>query len=379
MKRMMLLISFLLCLCFCGTALATDPIWVDGQGNIITGGTTGGSSESETMVTPIETPAPETDADDTSGTPKWVYDPQTLTARLDEETVKVLAVGTYVSIVQRGNEREEIYTRDLSFAADIETDKQLAIINAPKTGKASMFKKASGSSAIIMKCQTGRVVPVLALTKQFALVQYEDAVGYVKRSSLTFVAPYEGEAAFAYIAYKGNARSRSTVKVRQKASGNARILGEFPCGQRVVVVQSLGKWTEIEAENLHGFILAEFLTTLTEEEAAELPLRGISARKHVSSAATDTDFFIPATSTDLESPDNPYGSNKSMNDSVTPDDSTGGEWYETTDSASSPSSGRDEESESADATESGDSSSESSSGEDSSSAPAGSATSSDLS
>ena len=40
MKRMMPLISFLLCLCFCGTALATDPIWVDGQGNIITGGTT---------------------------------------------------------------------------------------------------------------------------------------------------------------------------------------------------------------------------------------------------------------------------------------------------------------------------------------------------
>lgn len=350
MKRMMPLISFLLCFCFCGTALATDPIWVDGQGNIITGGTTGGSSESETMVTPIETPAPETDADDASGTPKWVYDPQTLTARLDEETVKVLAVGTYVSIVQRGNEREEIYTRDLSFAADIETDKQLAIINAPKTGKASMFKKASGSSAIIMKCQTGRVVPVLALTKQFALVQYEDAVGYVKRSSLTFVAPYEGEAAFAYIAYKGNARSRSTVKVRQKASGNARILGEFPCGQRVVVVQSLGKWAEIEAENLHGFILSEFLTTLTEEEAAELPLRGISARKHVSSAATDTDFFIPATSTDLESPDNPYGSNESMDDFSTPDTSTGDKTDESQDSEDPSSSDRDDASESSEST-----------------------------
>ena len=107
---------------------------------------------------------------------------------------------------------------------------------------------------------------------------YEDAEGWVLRSSIRFLTPQEGPAEFAYIAYKGNPRSRQTVKVRQKASGSSRVLDEFPCGQRVVVIERGDKWTEIEVENLRCFILNEFLTTLTPEEAAELPIRGIGAK-----------------------------------------------------------------------------------------------------
>jgi hypothetical protein len=303
-----------------GVALGDDsPIWVDGNGNIISGPDSGSSSGSETIVTPIVTETPDessddssdeesdegSDSDDSSDTEssnKWEYEPQTLYATLDGTQVEVLAVGTRVSIIKRDGVREEVYTNTLTFAEDVAEGKQLAIINTPKNGKATMFKKASSKSAIIMKCQTGRIVPVLGLTKSYALVQYEDAVGYVKCSSLTFLDADSGEATFAYIAYKGNTSSNNTVKVRQKASSSSRILDEFPCGERVTVITPGEKWTEIEVENLRCYILTEFLTTVDEEEAAKLPVKGIGSSIHATRTtktdlATTTDV---ATATDLE-------------------------------------------------------------------------------
>ncbi len=298
---------------FSTVALAGDsPIWVDGNGNIISGPDSSSSDSTDTIITPIVTPDEDTDTEedltpdegsdtdtdgdtDSSSNQKWVYESQTLTAALDDETVEVLAVGTRVSIIKRNGAREEVYTDTLHFADDIEAGKQLAIITAPKSGQASMFKKASGKSAIIMKCQTGRIVPVLAVTKSFALVQYKDAVGYVKRSSLTFLDAESGEASFAYIAYKGKTSSNNTVKVRQKASSNGRILDEFPCGQRVTVITPGEKWTEIEVENLRCYILSEFLTTVDEADAVNLPVRGIGSSVH---ATRDSSASL-ATGTDL--------------------------------------------------------------------------------
>lgn len=298
---------------FSTVALAGDsPIWVDGNGNIISGPDSSSSDSTDTIITPIVTPDEDTDTEedltpdegsdtdtdgdtDSSSNQKWVYESQTLTAALDGETVEVLAVGTRVSIIKRNGAREEVYTDTLHFADDIEAGKQLAIITAPKSGQASMFKKASGKSAIIMKCQTGRIVPVLAVTKSFALVQYKDAIGYVKRSSLTFLDAESGEASFAYIAYKGKTSSNNTVKVRQKASSNGRILDEFPCGQRVTVITPGEKWTEIEVENLRCYILSEFLTTVDEADAVNLPVRGIGSSVH---ATRDSSASL-ATGTDL--------------------------------------------------------------------------------
>lgn len=298
---------------FSSVSFASDsPIWVDGNGNIISGPDSSSSSSSttDTVIVPEESTEEDTEEDltpdegsdtdgdtdtDDSSNQKWVYESQTLTATLDGETVEVLAVGTRVSIIKRNGAREEVYTDTLRFAEDVEAGKQLAIITAPKSGQASMFKKASGKSAIIMKCQTGRIVPVLAVTKSFALVQYKDAVGYVKRSSLTFLDAESGEATFAYIAYKGKTSSNNTVKVRQKASSNGRILDEFPCGQRVTVITPGDKWTEIEVENLRCYILTEFLTTVDEADAVNLPVRGIGSSVHAvreasASLATGTDL-----------------------------------------------------------------------------------------
>lgn len=275
----MRLILLMLTLClWLAPASADDPIWVDGNGNMI-GAPDVGGSQPTVPPTPIVTPAPEPEEEDDPNAPKkWAYDPTELMATWQGQQVKVLSVGSWVSIIRAGKDNIEVYTRDIEFATTAGEGMRLAMIDAPKNGKASMRKRASSKAAIIMKCQTNRIVAVSETTKKYAKFIYEDAEGYVLRSSLTFLDPQQGQAEFAYIAYKGNARSRQTVKVRQKASGSSRILDEFPCGQRVVVIARDGKWTEIEVENLRCFILSEFLTTLTPEEAADVPVRGIGAK-----------------------------------------------------------------------------------------------------
>lgn len=275
----MRLIALLTALCLCLTpALADDPIWVDGNGNMIGAPTDPGGNTITPEPVPIPTPVPEDFYDTPDGPQKWEYDPTALIATWQEQPVEVLALGSWVSIIRLGKENIEVYTRDIAFTTKMGEDAQLAMIDATKNGQASMRKRASSKGAIIMKCQTNRIVAVSESTKKYIKCIYEDAEGWVLRSSIRFLTPQEGPAEFAYIAYKGNARSRQTVKVRQKASGSSRVLDEFPCGQRVVVIQRGDKWTEIEVENLRCFILNEFLTTLTPEEAAELPIRGIGAK-----------------------------------------------------------------------------------------------------
>lgn len=267
----------LICLCFT-TALADDPIWVDGNGNIVGGPTDSGGNTITPEPVPVPTPEPEA-TPDPNAPQKWEYDPTQLTATWQGKTVEVLALGSWVSIIRCDRENIEVYTRDIQFTTRMGEDAQLAMIDAPKNGKASMRKRASNKGAIIMKCQTNRIVAVSESTKKYIRCIYDDADGWVLRSSIRFLTAQEGPAEFAYIAYKGNARSRQTVKVRQKASGSSRVLDEFPCGQRVVVIARGDKWTEIEVENLRGFILNEFLTTLTPDEAAALPIRGIGAKR----------------------------------------------------------------------------------------------------
>ena len=252
--RFIALLTAFLCLFTAG--LADDPLWVDGNGNFISTPTDGNGNP----VTPQPIPTPEPEPTYNPDAPQpWEYTPTTLTATWQEQAVEVIALGSWVSTIRVGKETQEVYTRELTFATKSGDKLQLAMINAPKNGKASMRKRASSKGAVIMKCQTGRIVAVTETTKKYAKFVYEDAEGWVLRSSLTFLDAQEGEATFGRIAYKGNVKSRQTVKVRQKASGSSRILDEFPCGKRVVIIAQGDKWTEIEADNLRCFILNEFL------------------------------------------------------------------------------------------------------------------------
>lgn len=256
---------------------ATTPPAGSGGAQNNTGGASAGEAAGEAepdWVPPHATPDPNLP-------PKWAYDGQVLYAGYQGSQAEVLSLGTVASVLKTADGKVEVYTRDLSFAPKTEgAATGIAMIVTGKSGRISMFKRASKRSPIIMKCYTGHIVPVLGAQKGFVLIQYQDAVGYVQKSRLKMLSPSEGKGEFAYVAVKNNPRSKDQVKVRQSASGASRILGEFPCGQRVAVISRGSQWTEIEAQGIRCFILNHFLTTVPESEAVNLPVRGIGSRVH---------------------------------------------------------------------------------------------------
>lgn len=226
------------------------------------GGTSDAVSTASTVVTSAEDMTSEqncTYGEEASDAKPWAYDPEALTAQWQGKQVTVLSLGSVVSAVVADGEKKEVPTRELSWETTAEEGRRLAVINAPKSGSASLRRKASSKSAVLEKCRTGSIVAVLALTKKYAKINYQGAVGYVSKSALTFLTPSAEAGLFATIAYKGNVKSHNTVKVRMTGSSKSRILGEYPCGTRVTVLLAEEKWTQIEVDGRRCAILTEFL------------------------------------------------------------------------------------------------------------------------
>lgn len=274
-----------------GTSACADdnPMWVDGSGHIIdTSGNitdtitpdkntsnnvpyTGEGSEGGSVVQPGQNnaPAEPTAEPDPNAPHPWDYTPTQLTASWNGQKVEIIDLGTRLTTIRVNRKKQVVRTNSLTFDSEAAAGKQLAIIHTPKSGNAPLRKKASKKGTIFYRCQTGRVVAVKKNGKSFCRIHYADADGYVSTGSLKFIEPWDGEIMVAKIAYKGNPKSRETVKVRQKASGASRILDEFRCGTQVVVFGTTDRWTEIEVGGVHCFILSEFLTEPVpfEEEA----------------------------------------------------------------------------------------------------------------
>lgn len=251
------------------SAAAESPIYVDGSGHIIDEGGTVirdidvvDSTDNPVDYTGDEEQAREKDPSGETGTGpnKWEYDPTVLTALYAGQEYEAVSVNTYLTVLKNGRTEMTVRTSDVSFPSEDGESVQLAMIDTPKSGRATMFKRASSKAAIINKCQTNRIVAVRSASKKFVKVHYEDAEGFVSAGSVKLLNAHSGEIETAVIAYRGNTKSRSTVKVRQKASGSSRALDEFACGTQVAVVARGKEWTEIEVADLHGFILTEFLT-----------------------------------------------------------------------------------------------------------------------
>lgn len=308
-KRILCVLMALMLLCPMLSALAYDPIYVDGNGNIVTvtpapGGSSGsgGSSNpgyggnSGVMAPVTDTPRP---TDDPNAVPAWYYEPKTLTAAWRDERVTVLSLGSVVSTIKARAGKLEVSTCSLIFDVEVAPERKLAIISPSNAGTVRLFKSASSKSVILQRCTAGRIVPVLSTGKRFTLIHYDDCIGYVQTSVLNFVPAATDPQEMAYITVNGKTTSRATVKVRQKPSGNSRILAELPAGTHVAVFSTVDKWTEIEAGGYHCWILSEFLTTVDESEERELACYVPQEYEFVEPNAASVSVLSPAEATPM--------------------------------------------------------------------------------
>ncbi|MGN0746640.1 MAG: hypothetical protein ACI4ML_08190, partial [Aristaeellaceae bacterium] len=137
----------------------------------------------------------------------------------EEQPVTVETLGLVTSVITLDGEEVTVNTADLRWATEVDADKRLAVINAPRTGKATLHAKSSSKSAVLDKCDTNRVVLVLASGKNYTRIAYDNTVGYVLTSALKFypaggVGEDEEPPKLGWVSFRGKLDSKNTINIR---------------------------------------------------------------------------------------------------------------------------------------------------------------------
>lgn len=188
------------------------------------------------------------------------------TATQNDVQVTVEQLGTTTSRVSYQGTVSEVPTAALSFSNDVSEDKRIAVVYAPRTGKATLRKKASTSAESIRKCKAGTIVSVLEYGKRFCKINYDGSVGYILTSCLQFHSPKEQPISSAVLTYNGKATGRTTINIRNDADGDSAKIVEWKTGTEVVVFGEQGGWYEVEANGMRGFVMEDFITLTQTDE-----------------------------------------------------------------------------------------------------------------
>ena len=183
----------------------------------------------------------------------------------EERPVTVKTLGLVTSLVRLDGEDVTVDTADLRWETKVSAGKMMAIINAPRTGRATLHAKSSSKSAVLGKCDTNRVVLVLASGKNYTKISYDNTVGYVLTSALKFypvggVDEDEEPPKPGWVSFRGKLNSKNTINIRMNGKNGSRILTDFIAGTPLWVFSQTDRWTEIDVGGYHGYILNEYVT-----------------------------------------------------------------------------------------------------------------------
>ncbi len=180
-----------------------------------------------------------------------------------EQEVTLVHAGSLYCDVRVGRQQYRVPTASLRYETDgtVDEARRFACINAKRAGYATMHTRASAKSDVVWRCTTNQMCLVLSVGKGYTKVWCSGRVGYIKTRSLQFLEPGETEPTDAVLTYKGRTTSRITVNIRQNGKITSRILGEIPCGTRIVIFgESEDGWLEIEAAGWRCFIQSKYAT-----------------------------------------------------------------------------------------------------------------------
>ena len=170
-------------------------------------------------------------------------------------------LGSAQCVVFDGENLLTVATADLRWATvdPVEDHQRLAMIYAPKTGKATLRASASTSAKSLGQCQEGRLVVVLKVGSTFTRVLYEGQEGCVLTDALAFlgVVPKDSVTA-ATLSYNGRTDTSATISVYTAETAKRKI-DQWRVGNEVIVLNRGEQWSEIELEGWHGWVKTEYL------------------------------------------------------------------------------------------------------------------------
>lgn len=139
----------------------------------------------------------------------------------------------------------------------------MALVNAPKTGKATLRAAASADSKALATLKDGTIVVILDKGYRFTQVRVDGKTGYLLNGTLEKLDPDQlpiGEGMLVYPTTGG--RGTTTINVRCEPSTKAAKVDQWPTGTMVLVwsISDNENWYEIEYEGVRGYVQAQFLT-----------------------------------------------------------------------------------------------------------------------
>ncbi|MBQ8200295.1 MAG: hypothetical protein IJZ74_00865 [Clostridia bacterium] len=176
-----------------------------------------------------------------------------------ETDVFIETLGTAQCIVFDGEEIRTVATADLVWDTEAPEDQRMAVIHAPRTGKATLRASASNSSRALGQCAAGKIVVVLKVGKVYTRVLYDGQEGCVYTSALTFFPVLDKEdVATAILSYNDRTDTSATISVYTATNANRKI-DQYRVGNEVAVFGESGSWTEIELDGYHCYVLSKYL------------------------------------------------------------------------------------------------------------------------
>ena len=173
-------------------------------------------------------------------------------------TIEALGLGR--STITVNNERMIVPTAAMIWDTEAPEDQVLAVVSTTKQTYATMRAKKSQKAFVMGHADKCTVLLVISTGKTWTLVDDHGIRGYVLTNTLKFYDNKPKQYAAGIITVKGKTPSGNTVHVRSSMKNTARQIAEFPVGTPVTVFAQDEKWSEIDVEGLHCYILTKFVT-----------------------------------------------------------------------------------------------------------------------
>ncbi|MDO5435766.1 MAG: hypothetical protein Q4G19_05300 [Clostridia bacterium] len=178
-----------------------------------------------------------------------------------EHAADVIGLGVAVSQIRVAGEKMTVPTSELSWETTAPDNKVIAVVKNNKSGYTKLRAKKNKKSLIMDRCAPTSVVRVIATGNTWTKVDYNGLRGYVLTSALTFFDNAPKEYKTGVISFRGRTSgSKNTINVRAGAKNTSRILADYPVGTPVAIFETSGKWTCIDVDGFHCWILTEYLT-----------------------------------------------------------------------------------------------------------------------
>lgn len=176
-------------------------------------------------------------------------------------SARLVKLGLHTSVVASTDGAElAVPTRYLTMYGNDDMEHHVAIVSAPRTGKASMREKAASSSEVLASCLAGRIVAVVEYSNaSFTKILYEEEEGYIRTDCLIFNDGSKAPMGEGTVHIKDAVDGKSTVTIRATASKSSAKVAAIPTGTVVTVHDTEGDWYAIEWDGWFGYIQDQYL------------------------------------------------------------------------------------------------------------------------